>query len=442
MTTSSTLKVLIIAEAANPEWTSVPLLGWSHAYALAQDCDAHLLTQIRNKDAIERFGWRDGVEFTAINSEKYAAPFFKLALKLRGGDKLGWTISTAIGSLCYPYFEKLCWKHCQQALENGEYDVVHRITPVSPTAPSYMAKKLKRLGIPFIIGPLNGGVAWPPQFRDLQHKEKEWLSYIRDAYKLLPGYHSLRKNSDCIIAGSMATKEQLPKKYADKILYLPENAIDTQRFSLKNAPGLINNAPDYSLPIKAVFVGRLVPYKGADMAIEAMAELAKSGRITFDIYGTGPEEDALKSLISSLGVAQQMTVHGFVPNAELQKKLVNADILVFPSIREFGGGVVLESMALGLVPVIADYAGPAELVTAECGYLIPMADRPALINSLQQQLLAICDNPDELPAKRQACLDRIERFYTWEKKSAQIQQIYHWLLGQADKPAFDKPFED
>lgn len=435
MTTISKLKVLIIAEAANPEWTSVPLLGWSHAYALAQDCDAHLLTQVRNKDAIERFGWQDGVEFTAIDSEKYAAPFFKLALKLRGGDKLGWTISTAIGSLCYPYFEKLCWKHCQQALENGDYDVVHRITPVSPTAPSYMAKKLKRLGVPFVIGPLNGGVAWPAQFRDLQHKEKEWLSYIRDVYKLLPGYHSLRKNSDCIIAGSMATKGQLPQKYADKILYLPENAIDTRRFSLKNSP-------DYQTPIKAAFVGRLVPYKGADMAIEAMAELVKDGKITFDIYGTGPEEEQLKSLASHLGVNQHIIVHGFVPNEELQKKLVSADILVFPSIREFGGGVVLESMALGLVPVIADYAGPAELVTPECGYLVAMGDRPTLIENLKQQLIAICDNPSELPAKRQACLDRIERFYTWEKKSAQIQRIYRWLLGQADKPAFDKPFSD
>lgn len=427
------LNVLVVAEAANPEWTSVPLLGWSHTHALSQVCHVHLVTQVRNKEAIERFGWQDGVEFTAINSEKLAAPFNNLALKIRGGNNLGWTIATAVGSLTYPYFEYLCWKNFKQDLLAKKYDIVHRITPVSPTAPSYLAKKLKKIGVPLVVGPLNGGVAWPAEFRDLQHKEKEWLNHARNAYKLLPGYRSMRKDSACVIAGSMATKAQLPDSIADKILYLPENAIDRTRFSL-------HNTSNYSLPIKAAFVGRLVPYKGADMAIEAMEDLVREGKMTFDIYGNGPEEERLKQLVTQKGLEGKVIVHGFVPNNELQAKLVGADIFVFPSVREFGGGVVLESMALGVVPVIADYAGPAELVTPESGYIVPMGSRTKLVAGFKTQLQEICAAPDKLIAKRSAAIERINTYYSWDKKAEQMMNIYSWLLGQGEKPDYQKPF--
>ena len=434
MTNQQKLKILVVAEAANPEWTSVPLLGWSHTHALSQVCDVHLATQIRNKEAIERFGWEDGKEFTAINSEKFAAPLHNLALKLRGGDNLAWTISTAANSLSYPYFEYLVWKQFKDALKAGEYDVVHRITPVSPTAPSYLAKKLNSIDVPFVVGPLNGGVAWPKEFMDLQHQEKEFLSHIRNVYKLLPGYRSLRKYASCIIAGSMATKEHLPEKYKEKILYLPENAIDTQRFSLRNTS-------TYELPVKAAFVGRLVPYKGADMAIEAMADLVREGKMVFDIYGTGPEQEKLSNMVSELGLEGKVTVHGFVPNTELQGRLVNADIFVFPSVREFGGGVVLESMALGVVPVIADYAGPAELVTEASGYAVPMGPREDLVESFKKQLEEICEDPKQLAAKREASITRIHTYYTWEKKVEQMIKVYRWLIGIGEKPDFQAPFK-
>ncbi len=427
------LSVLVIAEAANPEWTSVPLLGWSHAYALSKTCNTHLATQIRNKEAIERTGWKEGKEFSAIDSEGLAAPFHKIALWLRGGDNLGWTISTALNSLVYPYFEYLCWKRFKDELKSGRYDIVHRITPVSPTAPSYLAKKLRKIGIPLVVGPLNGGVPWPKQFLALQHKEKEWLNNVRGLYKFMPGYASLRKHSNAILVGSMATKEQVPKRYQEKTLYLPENAVDSTRFSLRNNS-------KYELPIKAVFVGRLVPYKGADIAIEAMRELLLNGKIEFDIYGTGPEESRLKEICTSIGVDKSVRVHGFIPNDTLQTKFVKGDILVFPSVREFGGGVVLEAMALGVVPVIVDYAGPSELVTKETGFSIPIGDRNQIVEKLKSTLTNICDKPELLSSMRKKSIDRVQQYYTWERKVEQDMQIYKWVLEKGPKPNFHQPF--
>src|SRR5882724_3133162 len=191
-------RVLLIAEAANPEWVSVPLIGWSLARAIAERTPAHLVTQIRNREALLRAGLEEGRDFTAIDSERFAAPLYKLSDLLRGGKGVGWTTVAALSALSYYYFESLTWKLFGSALKRGEFSLVHRITPVSPTTPSLLAARCARISTPFILGPLNGGVPWPRQFEAERRREREWLSYVRWAYKLLPGSASTLKNCAAI----------------------------------------------------------------------------------------------------------------------------------------------------------------------------------------------------------------------------------------------------
>ena len=77
-------------------------------------------------------------------------------------------------------------------------------------------------------------------------------------------------------------------------------------------------------------------------------------------------------------------------------------VLTFPSVHEFGGAVVLEAMAAGVVPVVVNYGGPAELVSPASGYLLPLGDRAALIASLRATLEAILADPAQLAARSRA----------------------------------------
>ncbi|MEM7137786.1 MAG: glycosyltransferase family 4 protein [Myxococcota bacterium] len=432
---SDKLRVLIIAEAANPEWVSVPLVGWSHAEALSRLVDTHVVTQIRNRDAIERFGWTHGVEFTALDTESLARPVFRAADFARTKLHLGWTVVTAAQALSYFQFELKVWREFGKRIESGEFDIVHRITPLSPTAPSLIAKRCDRAGVPFVVGPLNGSVPWPKEFRAEQHREGEFLSYVRDAYKLLPGYRDTRASASAIIAGSRAVLEEMPTEYRDKCVYSPENAIDPDRFG-KEAVASTEG------PLRVCFIGRLVPYKGADMLIEASAPLLRAGQMTLDIIGDGPERPKLQSMVTERGLEGHVELAGWVEHTHLQDRLVQSEVFAFPSVREFGGGVVLEVMALGVVPVVLDYAGPSELVTSTTGFKVPMGTRDEVIAGFRAQLSRLCDSKAPLDEMRARGKKRVRDHYTWDAKAAQTHEVYRWVLGQADRPTRDIPLPD
>lgn len=437
-TASRKPRVLLIAEQCNPEFVSVPLEGWSHSQAIAREVDAHLVTQVRNREAILRAGLQEGVDFTAIDSEKVAARMHKLSGLLRGGAGKGWTTVMAFNAVSYAYFEKLVWKQFGPAIQRGEYDVVHRLTPLSPTLPSRkLAKRCKKAGVPFVWGPINGGVAWPKEFDSARRAEREWLSYIRDVYKLLPGYRATRKNAAAILVGSTATLDQVPATYREQCIYVPENAIDPARFTARRS-----RAVGPGEPVKLIFVGRLVPYKGADMLLEAAAGLVRDGKVTVTVIGDGPQREQLETTIEREGLADGVDMTGWVEHAQLQHKLAEHDVFAFPSIREFGGAVVLEAMAVGLVPVVVNYGGPGELVTPMTGERIALGSRDAIVSGLRQSLEQIAADPAALEPKSLAARKRVEQFFTWPAKARQVAAVYDYVLGQSGEPDFGTPLPD
>jgi glycogen synthase len=414
-------RVLVIAEAANPEWVSVPLVGWSISNALRAHHDVHIVTQIRNRDAFLRAGLVEGSDFTAIDSEAVARPIWKLAEVLRMGQGKGWTMVTALSSaLAYPYFERKLWQIFGDRLKAGDFDLVHRVTPLTPTANSLIAPRCRKAGVPFVMGPLNGGVPWPKGFDAERRREREWLSYVRRLYKLSLARLRMINATTAIISGSRHTASEFPSAQG-RMSLIPENGIDPARFPAR-APLL------GTLPLRGAFIGRLVPYKGPDMLIEAAEPFLRDGSLTLDILGDGPMMPVLKSMLAEKGLETAVTLHGWIDHRDLQAKLAATHLLTFPSVREFGGGVVLEAMALGIVPVIVDYAGPGELVTEGTGIKVSLGTRAEVIAGFRAALAGLIAAPESIPEMSAAAAWRVAEHFTWDQKARQIGAIYDWAL--------------
>lgn len=421
---------LLIAESANPEWSSVPLEGWSHSRAIQRLVGGHIVTQVRNRAAFERAGAL-AEEFTAIDSEKVAAGVNKVGQRLTGGKGKGWTTLMAASVPAYYYFEHLLWERFGDRLARGEFSLVHRLTPLSPTLPSLIASRCKEIGVPFVWGPINGGVPWPAAFDRERRREREWLSYVRGAYRYLPGYRASRASASALICGSRHTASEIAPRYLDRVVYIPENAFDPSRFSVRRERRA-------SVPLRCVFLGRLVPYKGGDMLLEAAAELVKAGRLTIDFVGDGPERSRLEGLASELGLGDAVRFLGLVPHTEVQRHLADADLMTFPSIREFGGAVILEAMAVGVVPMAVAYGGPGELMTEATAYPVQIGNREEVIGRFRSALEAAVGDPAGIDRRSAAAMERAHRLYTWDAKAAQTREVYRWVLGErADRPEFD-----
>jgi glycosyltransferase involved in cell wall biosynthesis len=198
--------------------------------------------------------------------------------------------------------------------------------------------------------------------------------------------------------------------------------VDPQRFA-------IGSHPRNNKALEVAFVGRLVPYKGAENLIRAAAPFAKAHQLRVHIFGDGPQREQLSRLITSEGLADQILLHGWVDHQSLHGHLRNCDVFAFPSMREFGGAVVLEAMACGTVPIIVDYAGPSELVTEQTGFKVPLSKPEELVRSYSAVFQSILNNMAMLEPMRLAGVERVRQHFTWEAKARKVIEVYRWVLG-------------
>jgi len=120
-------------------------------------------------------------------------------------------------------------------------------------------------------------------------------------------------------------------------------------------------------------------------------------------------------------------------------RLKSADVLVFPSVREFGGGVVFEALALGAVPLVADFGGPGDIVHPEVGFKVSLTNENEVITQMEKVLFELIDNRDLLERLRRQGRRYARERLTWDAKAQDVTKVLQWVLRRGPKPELPPP---
>src|SRR5437660_1782933 len=423
------LRILLLGPDCNPEEVSIPFVTYSHAAALAQLHDVTLVAREAVEDALRRAK----APFRAIEVartprlDRIFAWCFRRIFRSNYDSQL-------VTAFRYPFsiaFEWQAWRQLRHRIFAGEFDVVLRLVPMTPSMPSPFAFFLRKGPIPFVIGPLNGGLPWPPGFIQLDN-QREWISGLRNAYRFLPFARSTYRHAAAIIAASSQVCAEFAK-YRDKLFFIPEPGI---------GPSLCCGGSRSSEPgakLELIFVGCLVPGKACDLALRAAAPLLRSDAARLTVVGDGPERKRLEQLARSLGVEKAVSFCGWVSHADVLNRMRSADVFVFPSLRDNGAGVVFEALATGAVPVVVDFGGPGDIVHKEAGYKVPLTNENEIVSQIEKILIDLAGNRELLNRLRQQGMSYARECLTWDAKAQRTTQVLNWVVRRGPKPNLPPP---
>jgi glycosyltransferase involved in cell wall biosynthesis len=262
--------------------------------------------------------------------------------------------------------------------------------------------RLRSLRIPFVVSSAqNIDKRYPPPFRWFER----W---------------SLRRAAGAYTCNVEAGEILRRKGLRSSPVLLPLG-VDVDRFEPVDHPPPLGS-------LRVGFVGRLIPHKGVDVLLGAVAH---DDRMRVEIFGAGPELAALTRSAARLGLTGRVTFHGHVDEEDIPATYRRFDVLAVPSLPTPGwleqfGRVVVEAQASG-IPVVASASGALPDVVGERGLLVPPGDPEALHAALGRLL----DEPGLWGRLRSAGIAGAEG-YSWESVADTQMALYRSVAGPGD----------
>ncbi len=289
--------------------------------------------------------------------------------------------------------------------------VVHQPIPVSPRFPSL----LYNLGAPVVIGPLNGGMEYPPAFRTKEPLASRWVVALgRSLSNLANAVFPGKRKAALVLVANTRTREALPEGLQGRVFELPENAVDVADWEM---PACSRESGD----ARFLFVGRLVDWKALDIVIQALQDVPEA---TLEVIGDGPMLESWRELAVKVGVQHRVRFLGWLSQKLCAERLHGCCALVLPSLYECGGAVVLEAMAMARPVIATAWGGPSEYLDESCGTLIPPHSRTALIEGFAKAMSLMLSSPELCRRLGNAGRKRLLRNFSWNDRIDRMVELY------------------
>jgi glycosyltransferase involved in cell wall biosynthesis len=392
------LNVLLSAYACEPGKGSEPGVGWHWARELAgRGHRVSVITRANNREAIE-------TELRQRPQPNLRFLYYDLPRWARWWKKGGRGIR-----LYYTLWQWGAYRRARRLAREIRLDCVHHITFGGFHLPTFMG----RLNLPFVLGPVGGGERAPLALRRSFPWKRRALERVRDAANAAVAIHPVSRASfsraSVILCKTGETAACIPAAYRDKCRVQLE--IGTEPASLEVPAAESRNLRG----LRVLYMGRLLYWKGLHLALRAFAEARRTlpeARLT--VIGSGPDESWLRGLARSLELQDAVEWIPWLPQQQAMQAYSQHDALLFPSLHESSGNVVLEALARALPVVCLDLGGPGVIVDSTCGRVVKTAGRaePEVIRGLAEALVELT-SPREWQRAACGALARAQQ-YRWE----------------------------
>lgn len=399
------MRILLSAFACAPNVGSETGGGWRWALELAKEHEVFVLTDISRRAMIEP-------AIGASNNPRviYFRPAWLRKLPLNSRTAQFLYSAWQYGLL--PFARRLHREH--------RFDLAIHLTYGVFRHPSFLGF----LGIPFVFGPVGGGEDAPWRLKRAYPWRDKLASLARQLVNLSAKFNPFLwlalSRADLILVRTAETARALPPPFVRRAVEHQE--IGTPAHGRRRP--LIGRAD--GAPLEVIFAGRLLCLKGIHLALRAVAQARASGAdIRFTVIGSGPREAWLKEIAASLGLAEPaLRWIARVPQDRLFEMYEAGHCLLFPSLHDSGGNVVLEALAFGLPVVCLDLGGPKTLIDAHCAVVVDTTrrDEDAVVAALADALLVLASDEERRLAMSRAALDRA-RAMAWEQRVGHAMRL-------------------
>lgn len=396
------MKILLNAYACEPNRGSEPGVGWHWAVELAKDNskDVHVVTRANNKDVIDSF-WRVHQQPKNLHFHYYDLPMFWVWAKHHGLPINIYYEMWLVGAARYA--RKL---HAKE-----HFDMAHHITfgVFRDVPPLYW------LEIPYVIGPVGGGEYTPTSLMEVYSTFKgRFMEQLRHAVNWLslfnPLYYKVYNRASLILTKTDETKKALCyKRFQQKSMTMLEIGIDK----------ILANSGVQRKNNLFLFVGRFIFFKGIIITLQAFKNYHNrydcSAKLVF--VGKGYLKAQIEDFAKQEHLQDSITIIDWIAQKDLLQYYQSSTAMIFPSLHDSSGNVVLEALSTGLPTFTLDCGGPATILGENLKDLIidvKYHHVPEVADDISERIHNLVSAPQKYDAVSKKCIARATELL-WSK---------------------------
>jgi glycosyltransferase involved in cell wall biosynthesis len=397
------LRLLISAISCNPALGSEALVGFKYAEALSQRYETAVIASPPSQ-APERAKLLSCDAGPCSFNEVSPAPLLRFEIRQQ--------------------------RIARRLRRQFPFDYVHRVTPSAIQVPTWVGS----LGKPLIIGPIIAADPPAPAFAPFlgrpvsPPKGPRWRPsrvagrVCRTIVTRAEHEQSYLYQARRILVGTREAMRHVPESLREKCRLVTYSGVEHEVF-----------VPPPARPVagalRLLFVGRLIPYKGVELLLRAVAIAALRCSIKLDVVGAADPvyKDFLLRLTQELRLGSSVDFLEPVPRDQLPSLYQRADVFCFPTLCDTYGIALLEAMSCGCAVLVSDVAGAGEIVNGENGLKVRMDTPDEYIREYAEKIVALARNHELRASLGEEARRFVLREHDWSRIGEQVLAIYEEL---------------